>query len=104
MGYRCRKCAIVCVNKVVRNYHEAYCNDTVWGEMRRSMSLYDHNYIINAVMPDMRRIWLSNSHYIHDVEHNNYYSTSNPRDEVQRGEHNYNVTPDDGVGSRYRTH
>ncbi len=83
MGYRCKKCGLVCCNKNTRNYHEAECDDTIWKENRDLYNLYDHNYTQNMFLP-------GNWTYIHDIEH------SYCGQKVPHSEHSYaNRVPDE---------
>ena len=69
MGYRCRKCGILCCSKQVKINHEHECQDFTWSIHRQNINLYDHNYTSDIIIPILQNAIHSNWNYINDVEH-----------------------------------
>jgi len=60
MGYRCRKCGIVCCSTQVKVNHKHECLDFTWSIHKQSINLYDHSYTSNIIVPILQNAIHSN--------------------------------------------
>ena len=83
MGYRCRKCGLLCCSKRVKDVHEAECKDVIWSIQKKHLNTYDHNYTFDLVLPDFLTTKYSNWEYLQDVEHNYCFKNERTRPAAQ---------------------
>jgi hypothetical protein len=54
----------------VKDIHELDCDDVIWGEHKRNISTYDHNYTNEQVLPCLTQARHSNWWFLNAIEHN----------------------------------